>query len=109
MARVDSKFGYDEQTPETGTPIAGDNPTYLQDPTLDATVRMVVELAAQVWVERERRIVLEAALADRGLVSRDQLEKYAPDATLAAALKAERNKFVDDVFKSLRGLPIASK
>jgi hypothetical protein len=106
MARADAKFGYDEQTPETGTPIASNNPTYLQDPVLDATVRMVVELAAQVWVERERRIVLEAALADRGVVSRDQLEKYAPDAALAAALKAERNKFVEDVFKSLRALPI---
>ena len=27
------------QTPEGGTPLAGDDPVYLQDPVLDATVR----------------------------------------------------------------------
>ncbi len=95
-----------EQTPETGTPIAGDNPVYLPDPVLDATVRMVVELAAQVWVDRERLLVVEQLLAERGVVTREAIEHYQPSPEVAAAWKARRNQFVEDVFKPLRTLPL---
>jgi len=95
------------QTPEGGTPLAGADPVYLEDPVLDATVRMVVELAAQVWVERERRLVLEALLESRGAVSREAIESFKPDAAQAAALKAERARFIEDVFKELRRIPAA--
>ena len=94
------------QTPEGGTPIAGDHPTYLSDPVLDATVRMVVELAAQVWIERERRITLEQLLDARGIVSRSDIEEYRPTEAQAAALKAERSRFLEDIFKELRRIPL---
>lgn len=94
------------QTPEGGTPIAGDHPVYLDDPVLDATVRMVVELAAQVWVERERRITLEHLLEARGVVSRLDVESFRPDEAQAAALKAERSRFLEDIFKELRRIPL---
>jgi hypothetical protein len=102
----ETRFGYDSQTPETGTPIAGDHPVYLADPVLDATVRMVVELAAQVWVDRERLLVVEQLLTERGLVTREAIESYRPSAQLAAAWKARRDQFVADVFKPLRSLPV---
>lgn len=96
----------DEQTPEGGTPIAGPDPVYLEDPVLDATVRMLVELAAQVWVERERRITLETLLESRGLLPREAIEAFKPDAAQATALKAERARFIEDVFKELRRIPV---
>ena len=96
------------QTPEGGTPIAAADPVYLADPVLDATVRMVVELAAQVWVERERRITIEQLLEARGLQSRSDIEAFKPDASQAAALKAERSRFLEDVFKELRRIPLKS-
>lgn len=95
------------QTPEGGTPLAGADPVYLQDPVLDATVRMVVELAAQVWVERERRLVLESLLESRGVLSREAIESFKPDAAQTAVLKAERARFIEDVFKELRRIPAA--
>lgn len=95
----------DRQTPEGGTPLAGADPLYLQDPVLDATVRMVVELAAQVWVERERRLVLESLLEARGVVTREAIEAFKPDAAEAALFKAERARFIEDVFKELRRIP----
>lgn len=94
------------QTPEGGTPLVGENPIYLADPVLDATVRMVVELAAQVWVERERRLTLESLLESRGLLARAEIERFKPDATQAAVLKAERARFIEDVFKELRRIPV---
>lgn len=93
------------QTPEGGAPQAGLDPIYLENPVLDATVRMVVELAAQVWIERERRITLEQLLAARGLVDAAAIEGFKPDAAQAAALKAERARFIEDVFKELRRIP----
>jgi hypothetical protein len=93
---------YHRQTPEGGTPLASDHPVYLRDPVLDATVRMLVELAAQVWVDRERLLTIEALLDENGVVTREAIEKYHPDEARQAALKAERNRFVADVFKELR-------
>ena len=96
------------ETPEGGTPIAGADPVYLADPLLDATVRMLVELSAQVWVERERRLTLEALLESRGLLARADIETFQPSAEQAAAFKAERARFIEDVFKELRRIPVES-
>ena len=94
------------QTPEGGTPIVGADPVYLADPLLDATVRMLVELSAQVWVERERRLTLEALLESRGLLGRADIEAFQPNAEQAASFKAERARFIEDVFKELRRVPL---
>jgi hypothetical protein len=104
---ADPRQLYPEQTPEGGAPLAGLDPVYLENPVLDATVRMVVELAAQVWIERERRLVLETLLAERGILAAEAIEKFRPDAAQAAALKAERSRFIEDVFKELRRIPVA--
>ena len=93
------------QTPEGGTPIVGPDPVYLPDPLLDATVRMVVELTAQVWVERERRIALEARLTDAGVLPAGAADHWQPSAEVSARLKLERDRLVDDVFKELRRIP----
>ena len=66
----------------------------------------MVELAAQVWVERERRITLETLLESRGLLPREAIEAFEPDAAPAAALKAERARFIVVVFKELRRIPV---
>jgi hypothetical protein len=95
------------QTPEGGTPIVGPDPVYLDSPVLDATVRMLVELAAQVWIERERRLALEALLAAQGVISSAAIEQFRTDAAQAAAIKAERARFIEDVFKDLRRIPVA--
>lgn len=94
------------QTPEGGIPIAADDHLYLKDPLQDASVRMLVELSAQLWVERERRMALEMLLERQGIVTREAVEKFAPDATQSAELKAARSRFIDDVFKELRRIPL---
>ena len=103
---ADPRQLYPDQTPEGGAPLAGVDPVYLENPVLDATVRMLVELAAQVWIERERRLALEALLAERGVLAAEAIEKFRPDAAQAAAFKAERARFIEDVFKELR-IPVA--
>ena len=78
------------ETPEGGTPLADEYPVYLPDPVVDAAMRMIVELSAQLWVERERRMVTEQLLESRGLLSREDIESFKADPTQVAAIKAER-------------------
>ena len=93
-----------EQTPEGGVPLVGDNPTYFPDPVQDALVNMIMELAAQVWVNRERMTALEAVLEDQGQLAIDAIEGYqfSPDKT--AALREERDRFVADILKEIQRL-----
>jgi hypothetical protein len=95
-----------QQTPEGGTPLAGPDPIYLKDPLLDATVRMVVELTAQLWVEREHRFALEARLAEAGVLPAGALEHWKPSAEHVAHMRRERDRLVEDVFKELRRIPV---
>ena len=93
-----------EQTPEGGAPLVGDNPTYFADPVQDALVNMIMELAAQVWVNRERMTALEAVLEDQGQLATDAVEGYRHTPERAAALRAERDRFVADLLKEIQRL-----
>ena len=93
---------YDQQTPEGGVPLAGADPVLLQDPVTDALMRMVTELTAELWVERDRRMVLEDVLVKAGIIDAETLENYAPEGERRAEFSAERNALVQSVFKELR-------
>lgn len=98
------------QTPEGGAPVVGPSPTYLNDPVLDTMVTIVLELAAQVWAEREQRMLLEGALAAQGILPREALENFeATDEQLADNIKVARTRFVDDVFKHLKRVPVLAE
>ncbi len=103
---ADPRSLFPAETPEGGTPQSGFDPVFIENPVLDATVRMVVELAAQVWVERERRMALETVLAARGVLPAEAIEQFKPDVAQVAAIKAERARFIEDVFKELRRIPV---
>lgn len=93
---------YRAQTPEGGVALAGDDPMLLQDPATDALVRMVTELTAELWVERDRRMVLEDVLVDAGVIDSDSLESYVPDESHRGRYRSERDALVQSVFKELR-------
>ena len=93
---------YEEQTPEGGVELAGPDPVLLKDPVVDALMRMVTELAAEVWVERERRFALEDILEQQGVLPSGSVEQYEPTTDRRADIKAARDQFVNGVFKELR-------
>jgi len=94
--------GYRAQTPEGGVPLAGDDPVLLPDPVTDALLRMVTELTAELWVERDRRMVLEDVLVDAGVISSATLENYVPPESRRQHYRDERDALVQSVFKELR-------
>jgi hypothetical protein len=81
---------------DTTTPDLQDL-NFFNDPDLDRTVGLVLELAAQVHVERQRRTALEQVLIDKKIISRDDLEALAGDSDFKAITR-------HDLDQSLRQL-----
>ncbi len=108
MSSDSATDGYDLQTPEGGVPLAGADPVLLEDPATDALMRMVTELTAELWVERDRRMVLEDVLVDAGVIDGAALENYVPKGERGERFSAERHALVQSVFKELRRLVAAA-
>ena len=77
--------------------------TFFTDPALDRALGVVMALATEVYVLRDRLRALEGALAASGALDRDALgAEPAPD-ELAAA-RADRDAFVRHLMQPLLGL-----
>lgn len=92
----------DEQTPEGGVQLAGESPVFLSDPAQDALMRMVMEISAELWVERERRIALEDVLVQSGVIAADAVENYAPGPERTLEINAQRDALVNGIYKELK-------
>ena len=62
-----------------GARAKGKRPAYFDDPAIDRLLSIVMALAGEVAVNRERLDSLERLLDARGVVTRADLEAYAPD------------------------------
>ena len=76
--------------------------TFFADPALDRAFGVVMALAAELWVTRDRLRALERRLAERGLVDPSELDRE-PDAAETAALAGERDAFVAHLFETIHG------
>jgi hypothetical protein len=56
-------------TPKAPAAVEVDGPgkTYFADPTIDAIMEAMLEIAAETWTTRDRLYALERALAEKGL------------------------------------------
>ena len=70
---------------------------------VDATClgQALLTLAREVWVLRDRQRILEAVLEDKGLLEEALLDQYQPDEKLAAALREERQQYLDNLVNAL--------
>ncbi|WP_150241087.1 hypothetical protein [Nocardiopsis quinghaiensis] len=71
---------------------------YLDSKRLDDIARMVTELASEVWILRDRNMILEHLLAEKGTVDPEVIEELHPDGELLERIRAERAAFVRRVF-----------
>ena len=76
--------------------------TFFADPALDRAMGVVMALATEVHVLRDRLRALEAALAVGGVLDREALSA-APTPGEAAALLADRDAFVAHLLGPLLG------
>ncbi|WP_433042004.1 hypothetical protein [Dactylosporangium sp. CS-033363] len=74
---------------------------YLESRRLDDLARMVTELASEVWIQRDRAIVLEELLIAGGVLTAEQLDELVPGGELRTRIAGERAAFVRRVFGAI--------
>ena len=80
--------------------------TFFPDPAIDRVLGVVMALATEVYVLRDRTRALEAQLAARGHVDRAALDAE-PDAETLAAARADRDAFVAHLMQPLMGQQVS--
>ncbi|MGY2736105.1 hypothetical protein [Sphingomonas sp. UYP23] len=63
-----------------GKRAKGKGPEYFEDPAVDRLLSIVMALVAEVSVQRQRGDTLERLLEAKGVLTRAEIERYAPDA-----------------------------
>jgi hypothetical protein len=83
----------------------GVEPAFTGDPLKDRLLDALLGLTAELWIERDRRLVLERLLERGGVVAPGQVEQYRFTADEEAARRAARDELVRRIFGGLRTLP----
>jgi hypothetical protein len=83
-------------------PAPGTEPAFLGDPVVDQLLEAVIALSAEVWIERDRRMLLESLLEEKGLVARNELEMRVSPAEEKDDRARAREELVHRVLGSLK-------
>jgi len=63
----------------------------------------VIALTQEVWVLSDRQKVLEAVLAEAGVIAPAAVQAFQPDTALAAKLASAREALINNVLHALTG------
>jgi hypothetical protein len=63
----------------SGKRAKGRRPEYFDDPALDRLYSVVLAMAAEVSALRERQDTVERLLEQKGVLKREEIERYTPD------------------------------
>lgn len=77
--------------------------TFFADPAIDRIMGVVMALAGEVYVLRDRMRVLEARLNEQGVLAPGALDSFAPTPEQAQAAQADRDAFVSHLLDNLLG------
>lgn len=77
--------------------------TFFEDPALDRAVAMIMTLAAELAVTKDRLRAMEVLLVRQGALQADALDSYKPDAGEANALAADREAFAHQIIEAAKG------
>ena len=77
--------------------------TFFPEPALDRAMGIIMALATEVYVMRDRQFALERQLAERGALDLARLDAE-PAPAEAATMAAEREAFVAHLMSSVLGL-----
>ncbi|MBT4740923.1 MAG: hypothetical protein HOH20_14295 [Rhodospirillaceae bacterium] len=91
----------DESDKPSLTKIKGRNPHFFNDPNIDRLLTMVMELASEVSVMRDRLDTHERLAATKGIYTEDDVENFSPNDDEAAAREEWRSKFLDRILNAL--------
>lgn len=71
----------------------------------DPAAQLALTLAKELWLLRDRQIVLEAMLAEKGITSGELIDAWQPTAAVKERLARERKRFLDEVQSAVSPAP----
>ena len=77
--------------------------TFFADPALDRALAMVMALAAELYVVKDRLRSLEVMLAQRGIIEDGALDRYVPTVDECMRIDAERTAYVRELMHCALG------
>ena len=90
---------------ELGFEIGGPGRVYYDDVVIDNVVESLMEMSALLWTVRDRQIVLEKILAEKGIEVSSLIEAHVPDEAETEARRKERDAMVQQIFRSFLRRP----
>jgi len=91
----------DTDLPPLPVDAAGRRPAFFSPDGVDQILTMVLELATELWVLRERVFVIEAVAAEHGLPLKAAVESYALSDAQRAELAGMRGEMMNQLFRTL--------
>jgi len=91
----------DTDVPPLPVDAAGRRPAFFSPDGVDQILTMVLELATELWVLRERVFVIEAVAAEHGLPLKSAVESYTLSEAQRAELAGMRAEMMSQLFRTL--------
>jgi hypothetical protein len=80
---------------------------FFADPALDRAVAMIMTLAAELHVVKDRLRALEVMLAQRHVLEDGVLDGYVPDVAERERIDAERTAYVRELMRCVLGTQVS--
>ncbi len=77
----------------------GPRPNFFDDPAVDRLVAIITALAGEVSVLHDQIDTIARVLAQKKVVTAEDLDGFAPDGTVAAEREAWREIFLENIFR----------
>ncbi len=78
------------------------HPHYFRDPVIDHLLEVVLLLGGELWVNRDRQMIMEELMAQEGKVTPEMIETFKPNAQFTAKQAEARRRFTERVYGCLR-------
>lgn len=88
----------DETPPQMPKDARGKRPDFYDTPGMDQAMSMILVLASELNVMRDRLDTVERIAAHKGLMLEDEIESYEPPETVRQAREARRQDFLDRLY-----------
>lgn len=85
-----------------GTKAKGKRPYFLADKQTEQVMSITMALAMELSVTRERLATVECLLERKGLVSRDEIESFQPDAAEVAKRSAGTQEYLARILRIIQ-------
>ncbi len=85
-----------------GKKVKGKRPVYLDNPESDKLLAMLMALAGEVSVLRERLDTIERLVEAKGLISIEEIEAYEPDDQVAQEREQWRGAYIARLLQILQ-------